>query len=80
MIKYLLALCVLILGNISASPGPKPKNIILLIGDGMGLTQVTAGLYANGKKLNLERFPVTGLMKTHSSSHLITDSAAGATA
>jgi alkaline phosphatase len=46
----------------------------------MGLTQVTAGLYANGKKLNLERFPVTGLMKTHSASHLITDSAAGATA
>lgn len=57
-----------------------PKNIILLIGDGMGLTQVTAGMYANGNKLNLERFPITGLMKTHSSSHLITDSAAGATA
>ncbi len=57
-----------------------PKNIILLIGDGMGLSQVTAGMYANGNKLNLERFPVTGLMKTQSSSHLITDSAAGATA
>jgi len=57
-----------------------PKNIILLIGDGMGLTQITAGMYANGNKLNLERLPVTGLMKTHSSSHLITDSAAGATA
>ncbi len=57
-----------------------PKNIILLIGDGMGLTQITAGMYANGNKLNLERFPITGLMKTHSSSHLITDSAAGATA
>ncbi|MFN0035141.1 MAG: alkaline phosphatase [Saprospiraceae bacterium] len=58
----------------------RPKNIVLLIGDGMGLAQVTAGLYANGNKLNLERFPVTGLMKTHSSSHLITDSGAGATA
>lgn len=80
MIKYLLALCVLFLGNVSAIPTPKPKNIILLIGDGMGLTQVTAGLYANNKRLNLERFPVTGLMKTHSASHLITDSAAGATA
>jgi len=57
-----------------------PKNIILLIGDGMGLTQITAGMYANGNKLNLERFPITGLMKTHSSSHLITDSGAGATA
>lgn len=46
----------------------------------MGLTQVTAGMYAHGNHLNLEDFPITGLMKTHSSSHLITDSAAGATA
>lgn len=57
-----------------------PKNIILLIGDGMGIAQISAGFYYNGKKLNLEKFPVTGLMTTHSSSHLITDSAAGATA
>lgn len=61
-------------------PFTPPRNIILLIGDGMGLTQVTAGLYANNNKLHLERFPVTGLVKTHSSSHRITDSAAGATA
>lgn len=61
-------------------PLPRPKNIILLIGDGMGLSQITAGLYANDNKLHLEKFPVTGMMKTHSSSHLITDSAAGATA
>jgi alkaline phosphatase len=60
--------------------GPKPKNIILLIGDGMGMAQISAGYYFNGQKLNLEKFPVTGLMTTHSSSHLITDSAAGATA
>ncbi len=64
----------------SSEMSPRPKNIILLIGDGMGLTQITAGMYANGNKLNLERFPITGLMKTHSSSHLITDSGAGATA
>lgn len=60
--------------------GPKPKNIILLIGDGMGLTQITAGLLANGKTLHLEQFPMTGLMRTHSARELITDSAAGATA
>ncbi len=58
----------------------KPKNIIFLIGDGMGVAQITAGMYANGNKLNLEKFPVVGLHKNHSSSHLITDSAAGATA
>lgn len=57
-----------------------PKNIILLIGDGMGLTQISAALYSNSNQLNLERFPVTGLMKTHSYDHLVTDSAAGATA
>lgn len=57
-----------------------PKNIIFLIGDGMGLAQVTAGLYADSKPLNLERFPVTGLIKTYSAKNLITDSAAGATA
>ncbi len=60
--------------------GEKPRNIILLIGDGMGLTQITAGLYANGNSLQLENFPISGLIKTHSSSHLITDSGAGATA
>ena len=66
-------------GHVS-SAGPKPKNIILLIGDGMGLSQITAGLLANGKTLQLEQFPMTGLMRTQSARQLITDSAAGATA
>lgn len=59
----------------------KPKNIILMIGDGMGLTQVTAGLYMNNGHLNLEQFPVIGLHKNYPKEKtLITDSAAGATA
>lgn len=57
-----------------------PKNIILMIGDGMGLTQITAAMYTSKRPLNLERFPVIGFHKTHSSSDLKTDSAAGATA
>ncbi|MBL7828041.1 MAG: alkaline phosphatase [Saprospiraceae bacterium] len=81
--KFLLAL--LILFPIALPPAPlplksKPKNIILLIGDGMGLSQISGGYYFNSKKLHITRFPVTGLMTTHSQSHLITDSAAGATA
>ena len=60
--------------------GQKPKNVILLIGDGMGLSQITAGMYMNGNKLNLEKFPIVGLHKSYSSDNLITDSAAGATA
>lgn len=58
----------------------KPKNIILMIGDGMGLSQITAGMYANGNKLNLEQFKHIGFHKTHSADTIITDSAAGATA
>ena len=38
----------------------QPKNIILMIGDGMGLTQITAGLYSNNNKLNLERIKTIG--------------------
>lgn len=57
-----------------------PKNIILMIGDGMGISQISAALYSNGNKLNLERFPVIGLHKSYSGNNLVTDSAAGATA
>lgn len=56
------------------------KNIILMIGDGMGVGQITAGMYSSNNHLNLEEFPVVGLQKTHSYNHLITDSAASATA
>jgi alkaline phosphatase len=58
----------------------RPKNVIFLIGDGMGLSQISAGMYANGNVTAFERFPIVGLHKTHSSDSLITDSAAGATA
>lgn len=58
----------------------KPKNIILLLGDGMGLAQVTAAVYSTYKKTNFEQFPVIGFQKTIASDNLITDSAAGATA
>ena len=51
-----------------------------MIGDGMGLTQITAGMYVNGNKLNLEEFKYIGLHKSYATDDLITDSAAGATA
>jgi alkaline phosphatase len=46
----------------------------------MGVTQISAGLYSNGNKLNLERFSFVGLHKSYSGDNLVTDSAAGATA
>ena len=56
------------------------RNIILVIGDGMGISQISAGMWANGNKLNLEKFNKIGLHKNYSYDDLITDSAAGATA
>ncbi len=61
-------------------PEEPAANVILLIGDGMGLAQITAGMYRNGNRLHLEEFEVVGLHKTYSADNLITDSAAGATA
>ena len=51
-----------------------------MIGDGMGLSQITAGMYRMGNKTALENFKVVGLQKTYAADHLITDSAASATA
>ena len=56
------------------------ENIILLIGDGMGLSQITAGMYLNENETVFERFPIIGLQKSYSGDNLVTDSAAGATA
>jgi len=56
------------------------KNIILFIGDGMGIAQVFAGMTANLGKLNLEYLKYIGFSKTQSSDKYVTDSAAGATA
>jgi len=56
------------------------KNIILLIGDGMGTSQIYAGITASSEKLNIERFKVAGFSKTYSASDYITDSGAAGTA
>lgn len=58
----------------------KPSNIILMIGDGMSTPQVYAAILTSENPTSFERFPVTGLVKTYSKSHKITDSAAGGTA
>ena len=64
----------------STSVPKRPKNVILMIGDGMGLAQISAAMYHNKNKLHLERMPVIGFHKSHAADNLITDSAAGATA
>ncbi|MFA5819398.1 MAG: alkaline phosphatase [Bacteroidales bacterium] len=59
---------------------PKIKNVIFMIGDGMGIPAVYAAMTVSDKPLNIERCPVTGLQKTFSSNNYITDSGAAGTA
>lgn len=58
----------------------KPKNVILLISDGTGLSQISTAFYFKDSKPNYTRFKNIGLIKTSSAGQEITDSAAGATA
>ena len=61
--------------------GKKIKNVIFMIGDGMGFEQVNVGWVANGGKLNMtEQMPVLGASRTYATDQLITDSCAGGTA
>lgn len=80
------------LGNFEVLPlvegKHKVKNIILMIGDGMGAAQRTAARivysgYAQGKSLSplaMDTFPVTGMVKTASLNSVVTDSSPGMTA
>jgi len=80
-------LCVFSLGcnsqqtdNDKQNSTDQPINIILLIGDGMGVSQLSSAYYFGDDEPNFSKFPIVGLSRTSSSSHKITDSAAGATA
>ena len=56
------------------------RNVIILIGDGMGLEQVSCAWVLNHGRLNFDNFPYTGISRTWCTDHLITDSGAGGTA
>ncbi len=57
-----------------------PKNIILLIGDGNGLTQISAAALANKGELTLTQLKNIGFLKTQSADDFTTDSAGAGTA
>lgn len=75
-------LIVLLLGIFSQSVFSQkaPKNVIFLIGDGMGLAQIYSGMMANRNHLELERCTYSGFSKTYSADNFTTDSGAGGTA
>lgn len=59
------------------------RNVVLLIGDGMGLAQIAAGRILNrgvAGRLHLERFPTVGLVTTQPAGAVVTESDAAATA
>jgi alkaline phosphatase len=58
----------------------RPKNIILMIGDGMGLAHIHAAHLAKNEILHMEQLQEIGMMTTHSYDNGVTDSGAGGTA
>ncbi|MDD4869896.1 MAG: alkaline phosphatase [Kiritimatiellae bacterium] len=91
--KAVLFFAVLLLVNgigVSAeSVGTPAKNVILFIGDGMGISTITAarifdGQHKGGKgvdnSLSFEKFPYTAFSRTYSANYITTDSAPGMSA
>ena len=87
--KYQLSVALVILllagcskpTDVNVSPvTDTPKNVILLIGDGMGLSQVSSAFFYKDESPNFARFRHIGLINTSSSKEKVTDSASGATA
>ncbi|MHA7898413.1 MAG: alkaline phosphatase [Henriciella sp.] len=75
--------------RLSDSFAPKAKNVILFVGDGMGISTITAGrIYAGQKrgldgesyKLAMETLPHMALSRTYSHDFQVSDSASTATA
>ena len=56
------------------------KNVVYMIGDGMGFSHIFTAWVANKGKLNLDGFPVAGMARTWCADKVITDSAAAGTA
>lgn len=58
----------------------RPLNVILMIGDGMGLAHLSTGMYANGGELTITNLRTCGWVRTQSGDNFTTDSAASGTA
>lgn len=78
IVKIFIALLIPIL--LASQSANQPRNIILMVGDGMALSHITAAQYHKGSALQMSKLPVAGFMTTHAANDLITDSAAAGTA
>lgn len=78
--KVFMFFAMFLFGSMLFGQHQKPVNIIFMIGDGMGVSQVTSAFYFGDGKPNFQNFKYVGLSETSSTSDRVTDSAAGATA
>lgn len=65
---------------VTANTGVKPKNLIFLIGDGMGPNQVAMARQSKGSALHMDSLQYKGTLSTANIDGGVTDSAAAATA
>ncbi len=74
-----LLLAAVLIASGCVAGGERPRNVIFLVGDGMGVAHVTAAKVAFGE-LEMERFPYGGICTTFPDGSFVTDSAASGTA
>ena len=79
-ISFVLLVAIAVLASCSVEPASKPKNVIYLIGDGMGFGAVSSLLLSMEEETGFEKAPVIGLSETCSANNYVTDSPAGGTA
>jgi alkaline phosphatase len=77
--------CLPLLGQDGDHKSEGPKNVILMIGDGMGVSQLSSAYYFMDKKdasrePSFSRFRYIGLARTSAGSEVVTQSPAAATA
>ena len=77
---FLSLYCLIGLGNNISNDHREYKNVILMIGDGMGVNTVAATKATRNVSLNLDKMPVYGRSDTRSFILDSTDSAAGGSA
>ena len=75
-----MAIAALAVASCCGETQQKPKNVIYLIGDGMGFGAVSSLLLSEDGQTGFEMAPVIGLNETCSANNYVTDSPAGGTA
>ena len=80
MLKKSILMTLFLSSIYSCNQQAESPSIIMMIGDGMGVSQVSTSMYSSDNYTPLERSEFVGLSKTHSLDDLVTDSAASGTA